>query len=117
MDEKLNSQAQPLAADNLKLGTVQEKKLDNVQNLLARKNSKRGELLSPSNLGTLEEESEDDSRTITSSHSRRSLIIQRAGDGIEGEKQVSSLLNIGLLSTCWLYDLVKLNTLLARGAF
>ncbi|XP_038885258.1 eIF-2-alpha kinase GCN2 isoform X2 [Benincasa hispida] len=88
MDEKLNSQGQPLVADSLKLGTAQEKKLDKVQNLLARQNSKRGELLFPSsNLGTLEEETEDDSRSISSSNSRRSLIVQRDEDGIEREKQ------------------------------
>ncbi|XP_008445738.2 eIF-2-alpha kinase GCN2 isoform X1 [Cucumis melo] len=87
MDEKLNSQAQPLVAESLKLGTVQEKKLDKVQNLLTRQNSKRGELLSPSsNLGTLEEETEGDSQSINSSNSR-SPIVQRNEDGNEGEKQ------------------------------
>ena len=96
MDEKLNSQAQPLVAESLKLGTVQEKKLDKVQNLLTRQNSKRGELLSPSsNLGTLEEETEGDSQSINSSNSR-SPIVQRNEDGNEGEKQVS-ILGRGLL--------------------
>lgn len=90
MDEKLNSQTQTPAADSLKLGAVRENKLDKVQNLLVRQDSKRGELPSPSsNLGTLVEESEDDSQSITSSHSRRSLILQTAGDDIEGEKKVS----------------------------
>ena len=92
MDEKLNSLAQPLVADSLKLGAVQEKKLDKVQNLLARQNSKRGELLSPSsNLGTLEEETEGDSQSKSSSNSRRSLIVQRNEDGNEGEMQVSTI--------------------------
>lgn len=94
MDEKLNTQAQPLVANSLKLGTVQHKKLDQVQNLLARQNSKRGELLSPSsNLGTLEEETEVDSRSISSSSSRRSLIVQKDEDGIEGEKQHEVLIS------------------------
>lgn len=98
MDEKLNTQAQPLVANSLKLGTVQHKKLDQVQNLLARQNSKRGELLSPSsNLGTLEEETEVDSRSISSSSSRRSLIVQKDEDGIEGEKQVSVVGRITIL--------------------
>lgn len=93
MDEKPYSQAQPLA-DSLKLGTVQEKSLDKVQNLLTKQNSKRGELLSPSfNLGTLEEESEDESHSITSSHSRRSLIVQKAGDVTEDEKQDSIIVD------------------------
>ncbi|XP_022150410.1 eIF-2-alpha kinase GCN2 isoform X2 [Momordica charantia] len=88
MEENLNSQAQPLTEDSLKLGEVQEKKLNKFQNLFTGKTSKRGELPSPSsNLGTLEEESEDDSQSITSSHSRRSLMVQRAGDGIKAEKQ------------------------------
>lgn len=102
MEENLNSQAQPLTEDSLKLGEVQEKKLNKFQNLFTGKTSKRGELPSPScNLGTLEEESEDDSQSITSSHSRRSLMVQRAGDGIKAEKQVRTwftILDVGCMA-------------------
>ncbi|CAK7322614.1 unnamed protein product [Dovyalis caffra] len=77
-------------SDNSDVGhEVLEKKLDKIAKPLAVQEAKQGPLISPvAKLDTLEEESEDENKGLSTTNSSRSLVEELAGIDMKGEKQV-----------------------------
>lgn len=88
----INSSSKSHTLDGSKVGyEEQAKKLDKITKPSTMQDERQGPLLSPiAKLDTLEEENEDDDKSISSTDSSISLMEELVGNGVKGKREVSN---------------------------